>query len=174
MAAKEKKDKDRDLFQRYLDAGIAFTNMTRERAEELVEDLIKGGELQGADARARVEDLLERSRRGRQAFVDQVRHEVGRQLEALGISSLEDLARQVADVLNRTAETGRQATKKSGGKKATAKKKSTKKSGAGAKAAKKPPAKKPPAKKAATKKAPARTRAPRRPATSATTDRGRA
>ena len=122
-------DKEKDIFQRYLDAGIAFTNLTRARAEELVEELIQGGELQGADAKARVDDLLERSRRGRAAFVDQVRREVDHQLDALGVTSLEDLAHQVAEVLSRTAETGRKAAKKKKtGKKTGTKKALTKKS----------------------------------------------
>ena len=36
----------RDAYQRYLDAGIAFTQMTRSRAEELVQELVKSGEVQ--------------------------------------------------------------------------------------------------------------------------------
>jgi polyhydroxyalkanoate synthesis regulator phasin len=150
---------EKDVFQRYLDAGIAFTNLTRARAEELVEDLIQGGELQGADAKARVEDLLERSRRGRAAFVEQVRREVGHQLETLGVTSLEDLAHQVAEVLSRTAETGRQAATKAGGKKAAAKKSTAKKA-----AAKKSTAKKAAAKKTAPKKAAAKKTAPKKAA----------
>ncbi|MGB7051166.1 MAG: histone H1-like repetitive region-containing protein [Acidimicrobiales bacterium] len=151
-------DKEKDIFQRYLDAGIAFTNLTRARAEELVEELIQGGELQGADAKARVEDLLERSRRGRAAFVEQVRREVDHQLDALGVTSLEDLAHQVAEVLSRTAETGRKAAKKrtgkkTGGKKALAKKALAKKSTAKKAAAKKSTAKKAAAKKSTAKKA---------------------
>jgi polyhydroxyalkanoate synthesis regulator phasin len=145
---------EKDMFQRYLDAGIAFTNLTRARAEELVEDLIQGGELQGADAKARVEELLERSRRGRAAFVDQVRREVSHQMEALGLTSLEDLAHQVADLLSRTAETGKRATKKKAGKKkAAGKKAASKKSAAKKSRARKSVAKKVPDKKAAGKKA---------------------
>jgi polyhydroxyalkanoate synthesis regulator phasin len=144
-------EKEKDIFQRYLDAGIAFTNLTRARAEDLVEELIQGGELQGADAKARVEDLLERSRRGRAAFVEQVRREVDHQLDALGVTSLEDLAHQVAEVLSRTAETGRKAAKRTTGKKAGAKKALAKKS-----AAKKSPVKKSTAKKAGAKKATAK------------------
>ena len=160
-------DKEKDIFQRYLDAGIAFTNLTRARAEELVEELIQGGELQGADAKARVEDLLERSRRGRAAFVEQVRREVDHQLDALGVTSLEDLAHQVAEVLSRTAETGRKAAKKrtgkkTGAKKALAKKALAKKSTARKSTAKKAAAKKSTAKKAAAKKSTAK-KATRKP-----------
>jgi polyhydroxyalkanoate synthesis regulator phasin len=161
--------KEKDSFQRYLDAGIAFTNLTRARAEELVQDLIQGGELQGKDAKERVEDLLERSRRGRAAFVDQVRREVHHQLEGLGITSLEELAHQVAELLNHTAETGRKAAKKATGKKSAAKKANGKKTTSKAGGSKKSPVKKAgttksAARKAGTKKAAAKKQTANKPA----------
>ena len=150
-------------FQKYLDAGIAFTNLTRTKAEELVQELVQNGEFQSADARARVEELLERSRKGREAFAAQVRKEVARQLDSAGITSLEDLAQQVASLIGRTAEAGRAATtgtkaaaKKSAAKKAPAKKAPAKKSAAKKSAAKKAPSKKPAANKAAAKKSAAK------------------
>ncbi len=138
-----------DGFQKYLDAGIAFTTLTRAKAEELVQELVQSGEFQGSDARARVDELLERSRKGREAFTAQVRKEVTHQLESVGITSLEDLAQQVAALIGRTAEAGKSAT-------ATAKKAATKKAPAKKSAAKKAAAKNAPAKKSATKKAPAK------------------
>src|SRR5271156_34220 len=101
---------NRDAFQKYLDAGIAFTNLTRAKAEELVQELVQNGEFQSGDARAKVDELLERSRQGREAFVSQVRHEVASQLEGMGITNLDDLAHEVAALLNRTAAAGRAAT----------------------------------------------------------------
>ena len=85
-----------DSFQRYIDAGIAFTNMTRKKAEELVSELVKNGDIQTDEARARVDELLERGRQGTEIIVSAVRTEVSRQLGAVGITSLEDLANQVA------------------------------------------------------------------------------
>ena len=143
----------RDGFQKYLDAGIAFTNLTRAKAEELVQELVQNGEFQSADAKARVEELLERSRSGREAFAAQVRKEVAHQLDSVGITSLEDLAQQVASLIGRTAEAGRAATS---GTKAAAKKPAAKKAPAKKAAAKKPAAKKAPAKKAPAKKSAAK------------------
>jgi polyhydroxyalkanoate synthesis regulator phasin len=177
---------NKDPFQKYLDAGIAFTNMTRAKAEELVQELVRSGEFQGSDARAWVDDLLERSRKGREALLVQVRHEVSRQLESVGITSLEDVAKQVAALLGRSAEAGRAATtgkkakgKKSGGKKAGAKKTAAKKSPAKTAAAKKAAAKKSPAKtaaakKAAAKKSPAKTAAAKKAPPAAGQGRGSA
>jgi polyhydroxyalkanoate synthesis regulator phasin len=152
---------NKDAFQKYLDAGIAFTNLTRARAEELVQELVQSGEFQRGEAKARVDDLIERSRKGREALLAQVRHEVARQLDSVGITSLEDLAKQVASLLGRSAAGGRPAPKKSPAKKSPAKKAAAKKAAPANKAAaKKSPAKKAakksPAKKAAKKAAPAR------------------
>jgi len=144
---------NKDAFQKYLDAGIAFTNMTRARAEELVAELVKNGEFQGKDARAKVDELLEKSRKSREALMGQVRHEVTRQLETIGITSVDDLAKQVADLLGRTAAAGRAATAK---KAAAPKKSAAKQSPAKKTAAKKSPAKKASATKAAAKKSPAK------------------
>jgi polyhydroxyalkanoate synthesis regulator phasin len=148
----------KDAFQKYLDAGIAFTNMTRARAEELVAELVKNGEFQGKDARAKVDELLERSKKSREALMGQVRHEVTHQLETMGITSVDDLAKQVADLLGRTAAAGRAATAKKAAapKKAAASKSTTKKAAAKKSPAKKAAATKAPAKKAAAKKAPAK------------------
>jgi polyhydroxyalkanoate synthesis regulator phasin len=135
-----------DSLQRYIDAGIAFTNMTRKKAEELVTELVQNGDLQRGEAKARVDELLERSRQGTEVIVSAVRTEVSRQLEAVGITNLEDLAKQVAALVGR----GSEAAKKTTAKKAPAKKSAAKKA-----PAKKSAAKKAPAKKTAAKKAPA-------------------
>ena len=42
-----------DNLQRYIDAGIAFTNMTRKKAEDLVNELVQNGDVQRDEARAR-------------------------------------------------------------------------------------------------------------------------
>jgi polyhydroxyalkanoate synthesis regulator phasin len=135
-----------DSLQKYIDAGIAFTNMTRKKAEELVSELVQSGDLQHSDAKARVDDLLERSRQGTEVIVGAVRSEVSRQLGAVGIANLEDLATQVAALLNRAEAAGKKAT----GRKTAAKKAPAKKAAA----------KKAPAKKTAAKKAPAKRAAP--------------
>lgn len=133
----------RDGYQRYLDAGIAFTQMTRSRAEELVQELVKSGEVQGKEARTKVEELIERSRKSSESLLSVVRDEVGNQLHSMGVSNIEDLAKQVASLLGRSSKAASGAARKSAAKKAPAKKA----------AAKKAPAKKAPAKKAAAKKA---------------------
>ncbi len=154
-----------EALQRYIDAGIAFTNMTRKKAEELVSELVKSGDLQTDEAKARVDELLERGRQGTEIIVSAVRSEVTRQLGAVGITNLEDLATQVAALLGRSGATPGTA-KKAPAKKAAAKKAPAKKAPAKKAPAKKAPAKKTAAKKTAAKKAPAKkTAAPSTPTT---------
>ena len=141
-----------DSLQRYIDAGIAFTQMTRKKAEELVTELVQSGDLQRGDAKARVDELLERSRQGTEVIVTTVRTEVTRQLGAVGIANLEDLAQQVAALLGRS---GSDAATKTTAKKTAAKKTAAKKT-----TAKTATAKKTAAKKTAAKKAPAAKAAP--------------
>jgi polyhydroxyalkanoate synthesis regulator phasin len=157
-----------DPFRRYIDAGAALTQLTRARAEELVQELVKNGEVQRKDVQAKVDDLIERSRKSTEALLSLVHAEVSHQLSSLGIGSLDDLARQVASLLGRGAATNpakksgtkKAAAKKAPAKKTAAKKASAKKAPAKKTAAKKAPAKKAGAKKAGAKKAPAKKTAP--------------
>jgi len=69
-----------DLFQRYLDAGTQFTQMTRARAEAIVRDLVKAGEVQAEQTQALVAEVLDRSRRNTERLVEQIQKEVRKQL----------------------------------------------------------------------------------------------
>ena len=155
-----------DNLQRYIDAGVAFTNMTRKKAEQLVSELVKNGDIQTDDARARVDELLERGRQGTEVIVSTVRSEVQRQLGAVGITNLEDLATQVAAMLGRSGTAPKKpVAKKAPAKKTVAKKAPAKKAPAKKTVARKAPARKAPAKKTVAKKAPAK-KAPAKKATS--------
>ena len=51
-----------DGLRRYLEAGLALTQITRARAEELVHELIQAGEVETTRAQDWVEDLVKTSR----------------------------------------------------------------------------------------------------------------
>jgi polyhydroxyalkanoate synthesis regulator phasin len=138
-----------DVLKRYLDAGVAFTALTQARAEALVKDLVKAGEVQADQARDTVTDLLERSRKNSEKLLESVRKEVKAQISGLGVASKADLDKLEARI---AGFFGAKATaaKKAPAKAATATKATVKKS------AKKAAKKKAPAKKAASKKSPAR------------------
>lgn len=133
---------ENDLFRRSLDAGLAFTQMTRERADKFVKDLVKAGEVRREEAASRVEDLLERSRQNTEALVGLVRKEIDARLSQLNLVTSDDLAAMAARLGLPSRPAAKKATK-------------------AAKApAKKAPAKKAPAKKTAAKKTTAPTTPP--------------
>jgi polyhydroxyalkanoate synthesis regulator phasin len=132
------------MLRRYLDAGIAFTEMTRARAEGIAGELVRAGELQRDQVQNSVDDLIDRSRRNTQSLISLVRKEVTSQLSLLGLATKDDL-----DALEK------RLTQKFAPKKTTAAaQKSVPRatSGAGKAPAKKAPAKKAPGKKAPAKK----------------------
>ena len=154
-----------DVLKRYLDAGLSFTAVTQSRAEALVKDLVKAGEVQADQARDAVSDLLERSRKNSEKLIETVRTEVRNQISNLGLASQADMDKleqrisslfgaattQAKKAAAPASQAAKKATRKVAAKKAPAKKAVAKKA-----PAKKAPAKKAPAKKAVAKKAPAK------------------
>jgi polyhydroxyalkanoate synthesis regulator phasin len=143
---------DNDLLKRLLDAGMTFTAMTQARAEDLIRDLVRAGEVQAEQAQSVIDELVDRSRRNSERLIDAVRAEIRQQMANLGLATktdVERLERRVADVS--AAQGSRRATtRKAPARKAT---KAAKKSGGRAAGAKKASAKKASAKKAGAKKA---------------------
>jgi polyhydroxyalkanoate synthesis regulator phasin len=138
-----------DLFRRLLDSGVAFTQMTQQRAEAIVRDLVRAGEVQSEQTSQLVQDILDRSRQNTERLLETIRSEIREQVAALGLANREEV-QALRDAVNRlrgrTAAAGRTTAKKaSGTKKAAAKKASGTKKTAAKKATG--------AKKAATKKA---------------------
>ena len=82
-----------NVLKRYLDAGVAFTTLTQSKAEALVKDLVKTGEVQTEQAQAAVLELVERSRKNTEAFIDQVRKEIAASAESLGLATIADVTR---------------------------------------------------------------------------------
>jgi polyhydroxyalkanoate synthesis regulator phasin len=116
---------ENDTLKRYLDAGMAFTQLTRARAEEIVKDLVKRGELRREQVQEQVDDLLDRSRQNTEALVGLVRKEIADQLGNLGLATKEDIKRLEAKIAGKQAPA---STKKSASSsKAGAAKKAVKK-----------------------------------------------
>lgn len=141
-----------DILKRYLDTGLNFTSLTQARAEALVKDLVRAGEIQADQAREAVADLLVRSRRNSEKMLDAVRREVKEQITSLGLVSKVDLDRaeqRLSTLLDRATgpmrtrpqppdtkegpvkkAAARKAPAKGTAKKTTAKKASAKRAGA--------------------------------------------
>src|SRR5688572_8957469 len=77
-----------DPLKRYLDAGMAFTQLTREKAEEFVKELVKQGEVRRKETEDVIEALLERSRKNTEDLVAIVRQEIADQLRNIGLEDL--------------------------------------------------------------------------------------
>ena len=165
----------RNPLQQYLDASTQFTGITRDKAEKIVKDLVKQGEVRRKKAASAVDELVERSRANAEMLVAIVQTEVRNQLAVFesvtkdAVDRLEDqvdaLRRQVEDHLpsgvarlaparrapvRKAATPTATAAKKAPARKATAKKSPAKRKAATKKAtARKTTARKAPAKKAA-------------------------
>jgi polyhydroxyalkanoate synthesis regulator phasin len=143
-----------DLFKNALDAGVAFTQLTRQRAEAIVKEFVRNGEVSREQAAERVEELIDRSRKNTEFIVALVRQEIDSRLAHLATrDDLAKLAARLGVAFPKMAASKKSPAKKSGAKKAPAKKAAAKKAPAKkAAAAKKAPANKAPAKKAAAAK----------------------
>ncbi len=143
-----------DLFKRYLDAGIAFTEMTRERAQAIVKEWVNAGEVPMQRADDFIEDIVERSRQNTAAIVSLVQAQVQDQLSAIGLATKADIARLEAKINRASASAGasaaaaKKAPVKTAASTSTAKTSTAKKSTATKSSAKKATAKKSAAKKA--------------------------
>ncbi len=145
-----------DGLRRYLEAGLALTQITRARAEELVHELIQAGEVETTRAQDWVEDLVKTSRDRSDVLLSTVRGEVRSQLSDLGITNMDDLAHRVAELLDRAENAARRATSRGPGRGRT-----TTRTAPRTTKAKKAPARKTPAKKAPSKSAPVKKTAAR-------------
>jgi polyhydroxyalkanoate synthesis regulator phasin len=149
-----------ELFRQFLDAGMQFTQLTQRRAEAIVKDLVKTGEIQAEQAQATVAEFVDRSRANTEKLFEQIRAEIRQQLKVLGVATKADLAK-VGKQAAATAGAGSTATKapakktaarKSTAKKTTARKSTAKKTTARKSTARKSTAKKSMAKRTAAKK----------------------
>jgi polyhydroxyalkanoate synthesis regulator phasin len=176
---------ENDLLKRLLDAGMTFTAMTQARAEDLIRDLVRAGEVQAEQAQSVIDELVDRSRRNSERLIDAVRAEIRQQMASLGLATtgdVERLERKIADIS--AAQGARKATtRKAAARRATTKTTARKAGGrtaggrtAGAKkaGAKKASAKKASAKKASAKKATKVAKAPRSSKASKTSKASRA
>lgn len=87
-----------DPLRRYVEAGIAFTQLTKAKAEAMVRELVKAGDVQREQAQDRVDELLDRHRKNTEGLVALVRREMAQQLSSMGFATKEDLARLEARV----------------------------------------------------------------------------
>ena len=129
-----------DVMRQYFDAWVTFGQVTRERAEEIVRQLVQAGDVQREQFEAWVERLLERGQANTQAVAEIVRTEVANQLTSMGLVSredvahlearLDDLGRRLRSAASAPARRAKKTAEKARPKRAAAKKGAPKRAGA--------------------------------------------
>lgn len=118
-----------DLVRRYLEAGAELGQMTRARAESIIRELVRAGDVQREQAQERIDELVEWGRRNREQLAQMIRREINSQLSSMGVATKADLA-ALERKLTRgqgAAKAPAKTAKAKAAKKATTKKTATKK-----------------------------------------------
>lgn len=92
--------------QRYLEAATGLTNLTKAKAEQIAQQLVRQGEFATDNVGDVVEELLERQRKNREVVTTMVKAETSRIVRAMGLattSEVERLERQVKDLKRQLA-----------------------------------------------------------------------
>ena len=175
---------DSALLKRLLDAGMQFTEMSQKKAEKIVNDFVKAGEVRRKDAEKPVSISSSAAEPRPSTSSALIQAEVSKQLGRFA-DRLDDVEARVEEVAGNLGLASKAPAKKApaqaagpsgvakvAARKAPAKKAPAKKAAAKKAPAKKAPAKKAPAKKAAAKKAPAKKAAAKKALRSSSPCRG--
>ncbi len=80
-----------NLFEKGLLVGIGLLSMTREKAQEVIDDLSEEGKLQKNDMKGWVDQLTDRGEEERQALRKLIRDEMKKVLDEMGLVTKEDM-----------------------------------------------------------------------------------
>jgi polyhydroxyalkanoate synthesis regulator phasin len=81
----------KSLLEKGFLAGIGLLSMTREKAQEVIEELTHEGELQKNEMKQWVDQLSDRGEEERQALRKLVRDELKKVLDEMGLATREDI-----------------------------------------------------------------------------------
>ncbi len=83
------------LLEKGLLAGIGLLSMTREKAQEIIEDLSHEGDVQKSEVKQWVDQLTDRGEEERQALRKVIRDEMKKVLDEMGLVTKEDLQKML-------------------------------------------------------------------------------
>ncbi|MDQ3878905.1 MAG: phasin family protein [Actinomycetota bacterium] len=83
----------RDELKRFALFGSGVAELTRYRAEQMVKELVKAGDVRREQASGVVKDLVERSRQNRAELTSMVQAEFKNQVKNLGLATKRDVER---------------------------------------------------------------------------------
>jgi polyhydroxyalkanoate synthesis regulator phasin len=85
-------------FERSFLAGIGLLSMTRDKAQEIVDELTRRGEVKRDEAKDWAEQLVQRGEEERQSLRKLIREEVKRVLDEMGLATKQDLQNLAARI----------------------------------------------------------------------------
>lgn len=77
---------------------MAFTEMTRQRAEAIIREMVKAGQIPRTRAEESIDELVERSRQNSEALVTLIQDQLREQLPRLGLATKDDVGRLEAKI----------------------------------------------------------------------------
>ena len=80
-----------NLIEKGLLVGIGLLSMTREKAQEVIDELSQEGEVQKSEVKQWVDQLSDRGEEERQALRKLVREELKKVLDEMGLATKEDI-----------------------------------------------------------------------------------
>jgi len=83
------------LFEKGLLVGIGLLSMTREKAQEVIDELSHEGDLQKSEIKEWVDQLSERGEDERQALRKLIREEMKKVLDEMGLVTKEDIQKLI-------------------------------------------------------------------------------
>ncbi|MBL0712848.1 MAG: hypothetical protein JJV98_04030 [Desulfosarcina sp.] len=81
-----------DLIKKTILAGVGLAAMTKDKVEELAEELTEKGELSEKEAKELVEDLLERSKQAKKDLNKKMEDVVTKVLKKMDVATKKDIA----------------------------------------------------------------------------------
>lgn len=82
-----------DLFKKGVLMGLGAITITKEKAEQIVDELVKKGELAKDERSKAIQDLLKKADEQEKILIDKVSAEVNKAIEKLGVPTKKDLER---------------------------------------------------------------------------------
>jgi polyhydroxyalkanoate synthesis regulator phasin len=79
------------LLEKSILTGLGLLSMTREKAQEIIDDLSHEGEVQKSEAKKWVDQLTDRGQEERDALRKLVRDEMKKVLDEMGLATKEDI-----------------------------------------------------------------------------------
>jgi len=81
----------KNILEKGLLAGIGLLSMTREKAQDIIEELSQEGELQKGEMKQWVDQLSDRGEEERQALRKLIRDEMKKVMDEMGLATKEDI-----------------------------------------------------------------------------------